>query len=193
MYKGIDYGNGKVNIDKNGIRYGVIPHHAVGSVWYEESEPHYGDPTCPKCGNKATELPTEGIRDEDQKLIYTPDDIDNWEYDKHECADYCCTDCEYVFGNESAFPEEPHSWFFEDEEYSAESSDEVDIFILKSPYFTYAQFCSPCAPGAIYLLNPIECVEPNNRGYCFGADWFENEEAPYPIYSIQTGKRVKNG
>ena len=42
---------------------------------------------------------------------------------------------------------EPISFYVDDEEYSMESDDYGDIFITKSPYFTYAQFCSPCAPG----------------------------------------------
>ena len=184
MYKGIDYGLGRNNIDELGIRYGVIPHNAVGQVWYEESEAHYGKPTCPKCGNEALELP---ITEE----LNINNDIDMWEYEPNACDDYCCIDCKYVFGNESAFPDEPYSFYFEDEEYSAECSDEIDIFILKSPYFTYAQFCSPCAPGAIYLLNPIDDLDPNNKGYCFGSDWFTDDIAPYPIYSIKTGEEIK--
>jgi len=191
MYKGIDYGRGIVNIDDSGIRYGVIPQNAVGQVWYDESEPHYGKPTCPKCNGKALELPIAEVKLNGELIDITPDDIDNWEFNEHECADYCCIDCKFVFGCESAYPEEPHSFYFEDEEYSAECSDEVDIFILKSPYFTYAQFCSPCAPGACYLLNPIEEKDPNNKCYCFGPDWFENEKAPYPVYSIKTGEKIK--
>ena len=121
MYKGIDYGRGITNIDKLGIRYGVIPHSAVGQVWYEESEAHYGKPTCPKCGNEALGLPCDNEKININSLV--------WEFNEHECADYCCIDCEFVFGCESAYPEEPYSFYFEDEEYSAECSDEVDIFI----------------------------------------------------------------
>ena len=69
--------------------------------------------------------------------------------------------------------------------YIAEAGEDGDIFILKSPYFTYCGFCSPCAPGAGYLLDPGEV-----KSYCFGPDWFDSEVAPYKVYSVETGKEV---
>lgn len=85
---------------------------------------------------------------------------------------------------------EPVEWRMDDGEYKAEqSADSCDVFVLKSPYFTRAQFCSPCAPGACYLLNP---VEDGVRAYCFGPDCFyDNEDGvPYDVFSVETGKRV---
>jgi len=84
---------------------------------------------------------------------------------------------------------EPSSFIFEEEGYSCEA-DETDIFICKSPYYTYAQFCSPCAPGACYLPNPIEDKDSNNKCYCFGHDWFEEGIAPYKVYDVKTDKEV---
>jgi hypothetical protein len=75
------------------------------------------------------------------------------------------------------------------EGYEANCGEDGDIFIIKSPFFTYAQFCSPCAPGACYLLNTVE-EDLNNRAYCFDHSWFENGKAPYPVYSVETGKLV---
>lgn len=69
-------------------------------------------------------------------------------------------------------------------------SDETDLWVLKSPYFTYAQFCSPCAPGACYLTNPLDEPHAENKCYCLGSDWFEDEKAPYPIYSVETGELI---
>lgn len=43
--------------------------------------------------------------------------------------------------------------------YELQTMSDGDIFISKSKFFTYAQFCSPCAPGACYLLNPLEHEE----------------------------------
>jgi predicted RNA-binding Zn-ribbon protein involved in translation (DUF1610 family) len=86
---------------------------------------------------------------------------------------------------------EPSSFYIDDEEYKIEQTvDDSDIFIIKSPYFTYAQFCSPCAPGAIYITNTLLEKDLNNRGYCLGHDWFEDGQAPYPVYDVKTGKRV---
>jgi hypothetical protein len=59
----------------------------------------------------------------------------------------------------------------------------VCLFVEKSPYYTYTRHCSPCAPNAGDLDNPI-----NNglRTYCLGLDWFD-QEAPYPVFSVATG------
>jgi hypothetical protein len=178
-YAGIDYGLGRTNIGAEGIRYGVIQADHVGPAWYDSSEPDYGEPTCPKCGNEAK--PAKG-------------EYACYDHAKHECADYVCHRCKYVFGSESAFGETPHAHILDDGEYKAQQGgDDSDIFILKSPYFTYAQFCSPCAPGACYLTSPLETPDPNNKAYCFGHDWFNEDggKAPYPVYSVATGEPVQ--
>lgn len=100
-----------------------------------------------------------------------------------EHGDDCPDDCMLM---EEA---EPISFCVDDGEYLAECDDSGDIFITKSPFFTYAQFCSPCAPGACHLRNPVD-PDPNNKCYCLGHDWFEDEAAPYPIYSVKTGELV---
>jgi hypothetical protein len=101
---------------------------------------------------------------------------------------------------------EPIAWFIDNEEYKASSDSYGDIFVIKAPYFTVAQFCSPCAPGACYLENPID-INPvsdsppkridiasrqylANACYCFGHDWFDDAKAPYPVYSVETGELV---
>jgi len=96
---------------------------------------------------------------------------------------WTCPNCE----NEDFDFLEPRSFYFEDKEYSAECDDHGDIMITKSPYYTTCQFCSPCAPGAGYLM---ETCETGPKTYCFGHDWFENDIAPYPVYSVETGKQI---
>ncbi len=163
-YAGIDYGLGRTNIGPKGIRFGVIPQNDVGQAWFDTAEPDYGDPTCPKCGNKAN---------------------------KARKADYHCSGCKYHFDSDEAFSDEPVGGYkVDDGEYKATCGSDGDIFILESPYFTYAQFCSPCAPGACYLRNPLETPVEANRAYCFGPDWFEDNKAPYPVYSVETGKLI---
>ena len=84
----------------------------------------------------------------------------------------------------------PVSFYIDDNEITAEqAADDTDIFVTKSKYFTYAQFCSPCAPGAGYLLNYTD-PDVGVKTYCFGHDWFENGKAPYPVYEVDTGKQV---
>lgn len=183
---GIDYsGPGATfNRDKDsGIRYGIIPANDIGQAWYDRAEPDYGDPTCPKCGNECMEYSKA------QEAL--KDDLDQWDCATHECPDYACLSCKYVFGSESAYSEEPvGGQNVDDGEIKAHEDSSGDVWIFHSPYFTYAQFCSPCAPGACYLRNPLDEPSEANKAYCLGHDWFESGKAPYPVYSVETGKIV---
>ena len=84
---------------------------------------------------------------------------------------------------------EPVSWFINDGEYMAECGDDGDIFITRSPYYTLCSFCSPCAPGAGYLM---DSREDGVKAYCFGHEFFDDGVAPYTVYSVETGEEVKN-
>jgi hypothetical protein len=178
-YPGIDYGKGQTNIDtKTDIRYGVIPVHAVLQSWCDSSEANYGNAHCPQCGNAAEDINT--LSEEESETYERPYTGD--------CDDYCCTVCETIFGSESAFGEEPLSHYVNDSEYTAKCTDDVDIFVIRSPYYTHAQYCSPCAPGAGYLLN--HCPD-GPKTYCFGLDWFnEDNPCPYPVWEVSTDKLV---
>ena len=71
-----------------------------------------------------------------------------------------------------------------------QSADDTDIFVIKSPFYTYCGLCSPCAPGA----GDLSCERTKETGfmtYCFGHDWFEENKAPYPVYDVKTHKPVK--
>lgn len=165
-YKGIDYGLGQTNRNtQTGIRYGVIPQNAVGESWYDNSEAFYGSPHCPNCGNEL------------------PKDFDD--------GDTCKCGHTVKWAGEECYPDSPISFYVDDGKISAECGEDGDIFVMKSPYFTYAQFCSPCAPGACYLLNPLDHPEESNRAYCLGHDWFDDGKAPYRVYSVETGEEVK--
>ncbi len=164
---GIDYGNGLTNIDtKTGIRYGVIHQHNVLQAWCDSSEPYYGKPdcaVCPECG-------------EEQSAPVDAEWGDTLE----------CEACNESFEIELPDCSEPISHFIDDNEYKAECGDSCDIFITKSPYYTLCEFCSPCAPGAGYIMNSGDV-----KAYCFGHDWFEDGKAPYPVYSVKTGELVE--
>ena len=83
---------------------------------------------------------------------------------------------------------EPISHFYSKDGFAAEcSSDDGDIFVTKSPFYTHAQFCSPCAPGAGYLTNPCKT---GPKCYCFGHDWFEDGKAPYSVFRVDDGTFV---
>ena len=153
--KGIDYGVGNANIDKEtGIRYGVINQHECLQSWADSSEPVYGDMECSECG-----------------AVLKIDDDE-------------CPECEVSLLNEFDCVE-PLGFVLDDGEYRAECGEDGDIFITKSPYYTLCQFCSPCAPGAGYVMNT---VNDGVKAYCFGHDFFDDGKAPYPVYSVKTNE-----
>src|SRR5262245_47880068 len=99
MGRGIDYGMGATNIDKdNGIRYGVIPQHEVLQAWCDSSEADYGPPTCGKCGNEAEDVNADGVPDME---AYEGDD---WDFTGSK---YACVGCKWTFDADEAFGEEP--------------------------------------------------------------------------------------
>jgi hypothetical protein len=163
-YVGIDYGFKQTNISPTGIRYGVIPINSVYQSWYDSAIPQYGN-YCPYCGNE----PKFG------------NDI---HYMKR------CPSCCNKLDDFSFMEKEAICHFLDDGEYKAHDDSQGDIFIILSPYFTYAQFCSPCAPGACYLTSFLDEPIQDNKCYCFGHDFFYEGKAPYPVYSVETGEKV---
>lgn len=179
---GIDYGLGMLNIDREtGIRYGIISQNDILQAWADSSEPNYGDPHCPHCGNPARDAHEDCG---DDALAAAQED---YTCDAFSFGDYACDSCKRLFGGQDAFGDEPLSFVLDDGEYLAESDAYGDIFILKAPFYTHAQFCSPCAPGAGHLGNP--CAD-GPRTYCFGHDWFDDGAAPYPVYRVADGVLV---
>ena len=172
-YRGIDYGCGLSNVDTaTNIRYGVIPVNTVTQVWCDSSEPDYGDPICPECGRVVTD-----------DLNAIEDDVLETYATSHGCDDYACESCKHLWDSSDVWRNEPLGFNLDDGTYKAmQGGDDCDIFILKSPYYTRAQFCSPCAPGACYLLNPCPDGE---KAYCFLNDWFDDDSlCPYPIWKV---------
>lgn len=170
---GIDYGMGKTNIDtRTGIRYGVISQNTIDfQLWADCSELHYPGPFCPKCGNDAVATDSDGP------------DRDNYA-DGLGCADYACDSCQYVFDSSEAYSEEPTGATFENNEYLIESCLDSDLMVLRSPFYTYAPFCSPCVPGAGNLDDATKGPTFGNvKTYALGNDWFENG-APYVLYRV---------
>lgn len=216
-YAGIDYGLGRTNIDREtGIRFGVISSHDIGEVWYEEAEADYGDPHCPKCGNPAIVIPshTEESTPPGQWVSViqdVPEAYEEYETEKGSCPDYACETCEYLFGSDYAFSEEAIGYSYESDGYKLSSCLDSDVMVLASKYFTYAQFCSPCVPGAGSLnselipegyeaeAGPIVDVKAYHtaaqeagypRVYCLDHDWYETHKAPYRVFRVSDGSEV---
>jgi len=174
---GIDYGSGKTNYDiETGIRFGIIPAHEISQYWHDDSEPVYPENTCPECGS--TEIVDY---DEDEHGDY--DKLNPlWDY---RINDFVCLNCKTSFGSQET--EATAFEYTKDGYILSQSADDSDIWVFKSPFYTVAGFCSPCAPGAVYLTDP----SPDAKAYCLGADWFESGKAPYKVFSVETGKEVK--
>jgi hypothetical protein len=203
-YRGIDYGMGMSNIDRDtGIRFGVISQHDVGQAWYDSEELDYGPPTCPKCGNEADDiddlpfdlddLETVGQDGKYRKhdILAIPEDVQDEVYGNSEWhdegRDHACCGCGRSFSSDDAYGDEAIGSHFDSDGYKAFGSSDGDIFIEMSPYYTRAQFCSPCAPGACYLKNPCD---DGAKAYCFGPDWFEEGECPYPVYRVDNDECI---
>lgn len=165
-YAGIDYSLGRSNIDsKTGIHYGVISQHSIMPEAAEDFEYDYGNPTCPKCGHEIKSS-------------------DNY---KRADKDFYCPKCRVSYWSDSVYSEQPLGWSYDRNGYGLRDCLDNDIFVLVSPYYTFAQFCSPCVPGAGNLDNPCES---GPKTFCLGHDWFEGGKAPYPVYSVETGKQI---
>ncbi|MCK9600952.1 MAG: hypothetical protein M0R06_18060 [Sphaerochaeta sp.] len=164
-----DYGLGQTNINhETGIRYGVINQNDILQAWADSSEPDYRPPSCPWCG----------------------EEVEDTGYHKQSCP-HCGKD----FRDYELSGDEPYGFYLDDGEYRAFSDDYGDIFVIDSPYYTRARFCSPCAPGACHLHNPDDMGE---KAYCFGPDWFDSfgddeptgefngqaTSCPYPVYRV---------
>lgn len=177
MARGIDYsGPGAMcNRDpETGIRYGIIPSHKLGDGALDDFEPVY-TARCPHCG---TDLP-EGTQ-------FTSRTVKRPGGSMHNMFATDCTSCGKLIREEEQYGDEPDANVVVDGQYHAHIDSSQDVWFTKSPYYTRAAFCSPCAPGACHLNNPCDDGE---RCFCPGPDWFD-EGAPFPIYSVENDERV---
>lgn len=177
-YAGIDYGGGMTNRDpETDIRYGVIgmnSEHLSEFAW-DSLEADYGDPACPECGGDVIDF-DKVVNEKAYKRHRT-----------HSSHDYACDSCCLILGSDEVTGDEPVGHVIEEEGYAGFVDSHNDMMITKSPYFTYAQFCSPCAPGAGHLENPCDA---GPKTYCLGHDWFRDGKAPYVVYEVATGNLV---
>lgn len=100
-----------------------------------------------------------------------------------------CDESTPINEGEDEFDEfaEPTAFVYMKKGYQAkQTADDTDIFITKSPYYTLCQLCSPCAPGAGYIMSRGAV-----KAYCFGHDWFEDGKAPYPIYQVSDDSLIE--
>lgn len=166
MGAGIDYGGltGSNRDAKTGIHYGVIAMQEVMQAWADSAEVIY-IPHCPFCGEEL-KIRKEYARCPKCRKSLVNEETNGDCPDMELCRDdgYKCT----LFGGSS------------------------DIFVEKSLYYTYCQFCSPCAPGAGYLMHPLSPDE-GIKTYCFSHEWFENNKTPYRVWLVKDNIEVFGG
>ena len=172
-YAGIDYSLGQSNRDpKTGIHYGVISQHSVNYDCLDGVDYDYGEPHCPECGGDV-------VPSDDDSL---PEDAE-W----NDGKDFACAECESCYWSDSVYPDEALGWSLDDGEYKLTDCLDSDIFVLASPYYTFAQYCSPCVPGAGNLDTPCE---DGPKTFALGHDWFEGGKAPYILYRVSDDSEV---
>lgn len=186
-YTGIDYGLGQTNKNiETGIRFGVIPSDqcnpdATEDIWQNGTDLDYED---------YIEQVKAGLRS--ALADYFSDH--KWSDEKQSKLDQATEDAFEAISDRLNDNYEGTGDYtrmrYEQDGYVLQTDSGGDLWVFKSPYFTYAQFCSPCAPGACYLTSPLDEPNENNKCYCLGPDWFEDDKAPYPVYSIETGKAL---
>lgn len=176
-YAGIDYSLGQSNVDKsNGIHYGVISMHSVPGEMQEDWDYDYLKPTCPKCGNEVTDEMPEGWKEMELES-----------YTEYGCDDYICATCKLLLDSSDVYSEEPLGWSYDKDGYKLSDCLDTDIFVLQSPFYTRAQYCGPCVPGAGNLDSPCEL---GPKCYCLGHDWFDGGQAPYPVFKVENDEQV---
>jgi hypothetical protein len=190
---GIDYGNGKANIDDaTGIRFGVISCNSFSCDAQNDFEPDYGRPDsfeCPDCGESLSVTNKEW-----GDSVECKDCDESYDIDLPDCVESC-------------------GWTYEKDRYVITDCLDNDAMIIKSPFYTYAQFCSPCVPGAGNLDNTLpwcEGMDPDwkrlkvsallwrrlaignfyPKVFCLGHDWFDEGVAPYPVFNVDTLETV---
>lgn len=198
-YPGIDYGK-YTNINRNpetGIHYGVISRNSVIDCGQEVFE-------------RGDNLSFKAWQDEVKKDIRRA--LDDY-FSDHKFGDRKTSPLDDAVENafdaiedglNDRYQEDSDDYKYEHDGYVITTCLDNDFMVIKSPFYTYAQFCSPCAPGAGNLDSPFKSsvgnpdwseelkLEAEKAGfkkvYCLGRDWFDGGVSPYPIFSVETNE-----
>jgi hypothetical protein len=179
-YKGINYaGPGSMtNRDPdNNIRYGVISRNSViecGQDVYDNGE----NLSYKAFEGRVKSAIRSALSDfySDHKLGHGNSRLDRAVESAFDSLDDLC----------EQYQEDNDSYRYEKDGYIIETCLDNDFTIIKSPYFTFAQFCSPCVPGACNLDSPLDHIpdDGSNGCYCLGHEWFEGGKAPYKVFNM---------
>lgn len=188
-YPGINYAGftGANSNPQTGIRYGVIPSNDISPDAFEDIVQHGAD--------EDFEAHKQGVKQALRNALsdYFSDYKRSTGNSSLDCAVENAFDSiadDLGEGYESSGDCTRYS--YDKDGVKLQVASDGDIFVLESPFFTYAQFCSPCAPGACYLRSPLETPSESNKAYCLGHGWFDSDSpCPYPVYSVATGELIQ--
>lgn len=175
--------------EKTGIHYGVISPHSISSYALDDIYQRGTDPYWENMIEEIKDLVSNMI----ESTAYTISDDA-----KNQIIDILTDDLSDGYENPDGAMD------YKTSEYTLHvSGDNFGIFVIKSPYYTYTKQCSPCAPGAGDLDNPVSIQEyektPHNtfmygtvKAYCLPREFFDSEYAkiPYRYYRVSDDSEV---
>lgn len=183
QYAGINYaGHSNANKDTStGIRYGIISQHSVNPEALDDIFQNGQDLDYEEFQAQVKAELRSALSD------YLSDH--KWGDEKQSKLDIAVGDCwdcvEQEVNDTYAMRQDGCNHMrYENGGEVVQTDSSGDLWVLKSPYYTYAQFCSPCAPGACHLDNPLAEPVEANKCYCLGHDWFDGNKAPYPVFNM---------
>lgn len=159
-YAGIDYSCGKANFDpETGIHFGVISlNSGAMQAICDAQEFDYPEPCCQDCEQLLTEA-------------------------ANDCDVLLCVTCKNVYSKSKIeMSDESVGWHIDDGGYRIDDCLDNDCMITKSKYYTWAQYCSPCVPGAGNLDHPLS-KGVGVKTFCLDPEWFDGP-CPYDVYWV---------
>lgn len=158
----------------------------------DDWEYDYGLPQCPECSGTVVEIPThtESSNPPGQWVSVIHDIPKAYGDFQRSGLNYACESCKMLWDSSDCIGDESIGWTYESDGYKLRDCLDNDIFVLDSPFFTYAQFCSPCVPGAGNLESPMDSGD-GVKTYCLGPEWFdEYNPIPYACYRVSDNSEV---
>jgi hypothetical protein len=176
-YSGIDYGRRQTNYDiRTGIRYGVINSNELGEFAWSEIQANGVDVDYENARDELLSSLAHAVKSvlEDYSTHFDAKEIaeeivDGLGIDHQDTGD--CTRYHYEEEGEMGV--------------TFDVASDGDIFVTDSKFYTLCSFCSPCAPGAGYLLTPGSI-----KTYCLGPDWFDKGAMPYKCFRVSDNTEV---
>lgn len=181
-YTGIDYGQmAPSNRDANGIHYGVISQNSVQSealddIYHGSDSRDIGFENWQRSTIQELRDALRGVLEQCASTAQANRFVD------------CAIDAIESDLGELYESDDSHDFFYERNGYEIVQCLDNDLFVLASPFYTHAQFCSPCVPGAGNLDSPCDS---GPKTFCLGHDFFDGGKAPYTVRSVANGSVVQ--